>query len=80
MREPDGFFQIVADATDHRVLGVQILGAEASDLISEAATAVHAGLPLEAIADAVHPHPTLPEGLKEAAENALGRAIHTVNR
>lgn len=80
MREPDGFFQIVGDAEDHRILGVQIIGAEASDLISEAAIAVQGKLTLEAIADAVHPHPTLPEGLKEAAENALGRAIHTVNR
>jgi dihydrolipoamide dehydrogenase len=80
MREPEGFFQIVANADDHRILGVQIIGAEASDLISEAAVAVQSGLTLEAIADAVHPHPTLPEGLKEAAENALGRAIHSVNR
>jgi dihydrolipoamide dehydrogenase len=80
MREPDGFFQVVGDADDHRILGVQIIGAEASDLISEAAIAVHNELTLEAIADAIHPHPTLPEGLKEAAENALGRAIHTVNR
>jgi len=80
MREPDGFFQVVADGDDHRLLGVQIVGAEASDLISEAAIAVQNGLTLEAIADAIHPHPTLPEGLKEAAENALGRAIHTVNR
>jgi dihydrolipoamide dehydrogenase len=80
MREPEGFFQIVANADDHRILGVQIIGAEASDLISEAALAVQGGLTLEAIANAVHPHPTLPEGLKEAAENALGRAIHTVNR
>ena len=80
MREPDGFFQVVADADDHRILGVQIIGAEASDLISEAAIAVQSGLTLEAIADAIHPHPTLPEGLKEAAENALGRAIHTINR
>lgn len=80
MREAEGFFQIVADAGNHRILGAQIVGAEASDLISEAVVALQAGLTLEAIADAVHPHPTLPEGLKEAAENALGRAIHTVNR
>jgi len=80
MREPDGFFQIVGDASTHRVLGVQIIGAEASDLISEAALAVQQELTLEAIADGVHAHPTLPEGLKEAAENALGRAIHTINR
>ena len=80
MREADGFFQVVANADDHRILGVQIIGAEASDLISEAAIAVQSNLTLEAVADAIHPHPTLPEGLKEAAENALGRAIHTVNR
>ncbi|MFC2078592.1 dihydrolipoyl dehydrogenase [Candidatus Bipolaricaulota bacterium] len=79
MREPVGFFQVVANASDHRILGVQIIGAEASDLIAEAAIAVQSGLTLEAIADAIHPHPTLPEGLKEAAENALGRAIHAIN-
>lgn len=80
MREETGFFQVVARASDHRILGVQIIGAEASDLISEAAVAIHNGLTLEGIATAVHPHPTLPEGLKEAAENALGKAIHTINR
>jgi len=80
MRELDGFFQIVARGTDHRILGAQIVGAEASDLISEAALAVRRGLTLEALAETVHAHPTLPEGLKEAADNALGRAIHIVNR
>jgi len=80
MREADGFFQVVARASDHKLLGVQIVGAEASDIIAEAAVVLQRGLPLEAIAEPVHAHPTLPEGLKEAAENALGRAIHTVNR
>jgi len=80
MGETEGFFQVVADAKSGRLLGAQIVGAEASDLISEAAIAVQNGLSLNAIADVVHPHPTLPEGLKEAAENALGCAIHTANR
>ena len=80
MREPDGFFQIVADASDHRILGAQIVGAEASDLISEAAVAVSNGLTLEAVIETVHPHPTLPEGFREACEDALGRAIHTAKR
>ena len=79
-RAPEGFFQIVADAESHVILGVQIIGAEASDLIAEAAIAVQQKLSLEAIADGIHAHPTLPEGLKEAAENALGRAIHAINR
>jgi len=80
MRETQGFFQVVADAKSKRLLGTQIVGAEASALIAEAALAVQNGLSLETIADSVHAHPTLPEGLKEAAEAALGRAIHAVNR
>jgi dihydrolipoamide dehydrogenase len=80
MRETEGFFQVVADAKSERLLGAQIIGAEASALIAEAALAVQNKLPLSAIADGIHAHPTLPEGLKEAAEVALGRAIHGVNR
>jgi len=80
MRETQGFFQVVADAKSKCLLGAQIIGAEASALIAEAALAVQNGLSLETIADTVHAHPTLPEGLKEAAEAALGRAIHAVNR
>jgi len=80
MRETEGFFQVVADAKSKRLLGAQIIGAEASALIAEAALAVQNKLPLSAIADGIHAHPTLPEGLKEAAEAALGRAIHAVNR
>ena len=80
MNEPEGFFQVVAEAASHRLIGAQIIGADASSLIAEAAIAVQNGLSLEAIADSVHAHPTLPEGLKEAAEAALGRAIHAVNR
>jgi dihydrolipoamide dehydrogenase len=80
MRETEGFFQVVADAKSKRLLGAQIIGAEASALIAEAALAVQNGLSLSAIADGIHAHPTLPEGLKEAAEAALGRAIHAVNR
>jgi len=80
MRETQGFFQVVADARTKRLLGAQIVGADASTLIAEAALATQNGLCLETIADSVHAHPTLPEGLKEAAEAALGRAIHAVNR
>ncbi len=80
MRKTEGFFQVVADQRDHLLLGVQIVGAEAANLISEAALAIEAGLPLEAIGETVHPHPTLSEGLLEAAANAIGKAIHVANR
>ncbi len=50
------------------------------DLISEAALAIELGVTLEDIASTIHPHPTLPESIMEAAENALGKAIHIQNR
>ena len=80
MRETEGFFQVVADAADHRILGVTIVGAEASDLLAEGVLAVRHGLTLEQVAETVHAHPTLPEGFHEAVENALGRGIHTARR
>ncbi len=80
MREAEGFFQVVADASSHCLLGVTIVGAEASDLLAEGALAVRNGLTLEQVEETVHAHPTLPEGFHEAVENALGRGIHTAGR
>ncbi|HUK74637.1 MAG TPA: dihydrolipoyl dehydrogenase [Nitrososphaerales archaeon] len=76
--EPEGFARIVSDAQNGLVLGVQIVGPEASDLISEAALAIEMGATVEDIALTIHPHPTLPEALMEAAEAAAGRPIHQV--
>ncbi len=78
--ETDGFTKIIAEKESGRVLGVGIVGLEASDLISEATLAIEMGATLEDIALTIHPHPTLPETIMEAAENALGRAIHIQNR
>lgn len=74
--ETDGFVKIVADKDNHVVLGVQIVGPEASTLIGEATLAVEMGARLEDLAWTVHAHPTLPEALMEAAEAALGQPIH----
>jgi len=71
-----GHFQVIAD-DEGRILGAEIVGPHASDLIAEAALAVQAGLTLEQLAEAVHAHPTFPEGLWEAALAALGRPLHT---
>ncbi len=78
--ETEGFVKVVMDADTEEVLGVRIVGPEASDLISEAALALEMGATAEDLALTVHPHPTLPEALMEAAEVALGKAIHVVNR
>lgn len=76
MGETNGFIKIIADAETKLVLGVQIVGPEASTLISEAVLAIEMGATLEDVALSIHPHPTLPEGLMEAAEATLGKAIH----
>ena len=76
----DGFVRIVADADEGFVLGAQIVGPEASELIAEVGLAIELGATLEDVAATVHTHPTLSEAVMEAAENARGRAIHTLNR
>ncbi|MFB6131912.1 MAG: dihydrolipoyl dehydrogenase [Halanaeroarchaeum sp.] len=76
----DGFVRIVADDESGLVLGGQVVGPEASELVAEIGLAVEMGATLEDVAHTIHTHPTLSESVMEAAENALGRAIHTLNR
>ncbi|HEX9816317.1 MAG TPA: FAD-dependent oxidoreductase, partial [Candidatus Thermoplasmatota archaeon] len=78
--DTDGFVKLVFDKKTRLVLGVHIIGAEASDLISEAALALEMGATVEDIAWTVHPHPTLGEAICEAAEDAEGMPIHTLKR
>jgi dihydrolipoamide dehydrogenase len=78
--ETDGFIKVVADKATHEILGVHIVGPSATDLISEGALALEMHAFLEDMGLTVHPHPTLGEGMMEAAQNALGHAIHVINR
>lgn len=80
MMETEGFVKMIADAKTNVVLGVHIVGPEASNLISEAALAIEMGATLEDIALTIHPHPTLGETMMEAAEATLGHAIHIVQK
>jgi dihydrolipoamide dehydrogenase len=80
VNDTDGFVKIVADAATEEVLGVHIVGNGASDLISEAALAIEMGAVLQDVALTIHPHPTLPEAMMEAAAAARGEAIHILNR
>jgi dihydrolipoamide dehydrogenase len=80
VNETDGFIKVVADKTTHEILGVHIVGPSATDLISEGALALEMHAFLEDVGLTVHPHPTLGEGLMEASQNALGHAIHVINR
>lgn len=78
--EPEGYCQIVADKSNGLVLGMHVVGPEASNLIAEGALGIEMGAVVEDIALTVHTHPTLPEAVMEAAEAALGHAIHAVTR
>jgi dihydrolipoamide dehydrogenase len=78
--ETEGFFKVVANKKTNELLGVHIVGPEASDLISEGALALEMHAFLEDIGLTIHPHPTLGEGFMEAAMNGLGHAIHILNR
>jgi dihydrolipoamide dehydrogenase len=80
MGETDGFVKVVLDAKTKQLLGIHVVGADASNLISEAALALEMGAMTEDVALTIHPHPTMPEAIMEAAKAGLGEAIHIVNR
>ncbi len=66
----DGFVKVMAHAQSGRVLGVHIVGPHASELIAECGLAMKMGATLKDITDTIHGHPTLAEGLQEAAHLA----------
>jgi len=74
--ETDGFIKILADAKTDEILGVHIFGAQASELIAEAVTAMVFRASSEDLARTIHAHPTLSEAMHEAALAVDGRAIH----
>jgi dihydrolipoamide dehydrogenase len=74
--QTEGFVKILADAKTDRVLGVHIVGADAGNMIAEAAVAMEFGAAAEDIARTCHPHPTFTEAVKEAALAVDKRAIH----
>src|SRR5699024_152568 len=76
LNDTDGFVQLVTREEDGLVIGAQIVGPSASDMIGEVGLAIEAGMTAEDIALTVHAHPTLAEITMEAAEVALGTPIH----
>jgi dihydrolipoamide dehydrogenase len=78
--ETDGFVKVIAHQETKQILGVHVVGPEASTVISEAALTLEMAGFLEDVSLTVHPHPTLGEALMEAAAHALGHAVHIQNR
>ncbi|MFE1630139.1 dihydrolipoyl dehydrogenase [Brevibacillus reuszeri] len=80
LKAPEGFVKMIADQASGIVMGAQIVGVEASTLISELALAIEMGATVEDLALTIHPHPTLGEVIMEAAENALRKIRKNGNR
>lgn len=74
--ETGGFVKWIADPDTGQLLGAHAVGAHATELISEAATAIRAELTLEELGSTVHCHPTFSESWMEAAHAAHGECIH----
>ena len=78
--DTDGFCKVVMDSESGDVLGIHVVGQGAGDIIGEAALAIEMGAAAEDLGLTIHPHPTLPEAIMEAAKAARGEAIHILNR
>ncbi|MBM4434645.1 MAG: dihydrolipoyl dehydrogenase [Chloroflexi bacterium] len=78
--ESDGMTKLITTGKEHRIVGVHVMGPQASELIAEATLAIRLDATAHDIIATVHSHPTLAETLREAALVAVGRAIHTASR
>ncbi|MBO6555677.1 MAG: dihydrolipoyl dehydrogenase [Pseudomonadales bacterium] len=78
--ETTGVIKVIADKGTDRILGVHIIGAQASEIIAEAVIAMAFGASAEDLGLTMFAHPTLSEGLHEAALAVSGHAIHIANR
>ncbi|MGH7322969.1 MAG: dihydrolipoyl dehydrogenase [Candidatus Rokuibacteriota bacterium] len=74
--EPDGLVKLIAAAETGEILGVHILGAEATELIAEFGLGKTLEATVEEVAHTIHAHPTIAEAVMEAALDAMGHAIH----
>jgi dihydrolipoamide dehydrogenase len=74
----EGFVKLVTRKEDGLIIGAQIAGSSASDMIAELGLAIETGMTAEDVAMTIHAHPTLGEITMEAAEVALGHPIHII--
>ena len=74
--DTEGFVKVIADAKTGEILGVHIIGSEATELIAEYGLAMNLEATIEDIHHSIHAHPTLSEALGEAALATMGQAIH----
>lgn len=80
LNQTEGFVKLVARKEDGLLVGAQIVGAGASDMISELCLAIEGGMTAEDVSLTIHPHPTLGEITMETAEVLLGNPIHIISK
>ena len=78
--ETDGFAKVVSDKESGLLLGAQIVGPNATDLIAECALALEMGASVGDLALTIHAHPTLAEAVMEAAKISIGECVHQLPR
>ncbi len=76
INETEGFVKIIAESQTGRIVGCQIIGPSATELIHIVSAVARAEGTVETLIDSIFGHPTLAESVKEAAQACLGRAIH----
>lgn len=79
MRETSGFIKLLASPDSHRILGLRVVGPEASSTIQGIAFLIDQEATLEDIDHCVHPHPAITEGVQECARMLLGRSVLKVD-
>ena len=72
----EGFVKLVFNASDHKLIGGHLIGMNVTELISSVVVARRMGATAHDLVRSIHPHPTMSEGIMEAAADALGEAIH----
>ena len=80
MRNTDGFFKIlVTDDDDMKVLGMRAVGEHASSAIQAVALLIATNKGIEELAELIHPHPSIIEGIQECIRVLLGKSIYKPN-
>ena len=77
MNNAEGMIKVIVSKDKQRILGVHIVGPNASDLLTEAALAMRGEFTVEEVANTMHGHPNLSEAFEEALTLTLGRGIHS---
>lgn len=77
LNQNQGFIRMIVDPEDNVILGAQIIGHNASELIGECGLAIENKLTLDQVVETIHAHPTTNEMILDVAEAALGLPIHS---